>query len=171
MTRFKFILFTISICISAVCTSFAAMPDRISRPEDGSKAVFIYTYTNNKPWKSLTDYTAKDEQLFGKEIAQQICLIDHTYVIFSSNNEMRPKIVKPIIYNALHKLRQHYISLIKNEPGNTQPILEEYSSILTKGFVCYYEETRALEALLQKSKNAREIKNIFDQITIKVISE
>lgn len=133
-------------------------------PGDLVKPVYTFYYSDIRPWKDMKDYSAADERLFGKEIAQQICLIDHTYVIFNNNDT--PVILKPSIYSALNKLRLYYKSRVRSSPELNETLTAEYSQILIKGYVCYSEETGQIEELLSKSKTENAIKEVFDQIQL-----
>jgi hypothetical protein len=165
------LLYFLIMCISAAIGNGNKVNRNINWPDYGLNRAFIFTYSDNRPWKDLTDYSTADEQIFGKEIAQQLCLIDHTYVIFSKSNDSRPVIIKPTIYSSINKLKQHYKTILKKALMEKETAMAEFGNILIKGYVCYSEETSEVELLLTKTKSAEEIKNVFDQIIIKKLSE
>ncbi|MBN2814011.1 MAG: hypothetical protein JXQ80_08025 [Bacteroidales bacterium] len=136
-------------------------------PNENPKGKFVFVLTENTPWKDINDYTKSDMQLFGKELAQQICLIDHTYVLFSANNDSRPSIIKPVIYGAVNKMKQYYKEAIRKQKIDSDQVNDEFGKLLIKAYVCYYEETAEIESLLSEAKTPEAIKQVFDCIEIK----
>ncbi|MBN1145310.1 MAG: hypothetical protein JXA72_12845, partial [Bacteroidales bacterium] len=134
---------------------------------ENPKGKFVFILTENTPWKDISDYARTDMQLFGKEIAQQICLIDHTYVLFSASNDNRPTIIKPVIYSAINKMKQYYKDAVRKQKMDLNQVNEAFSILLIKAYVCYYEETVEIESLLSEAKTPEAIKQVFDCIEIK----
>ena len=131
-------------------------------------ANFEFNYPANEPWKKITDYSQKDANLFGKEIAQQLCMIDHRYIIFSqSENDYRPDIIKPTIYGSLLKLKNHYKTLLKKGLIEPEEAKTELGMFLIKGYVCYAEDTGTLEELLSEAETFEDIVKVMDRITLK----
>lgn len=135
------------------------------------KGKFVFILTENNPWKDISDYARTDMQLFGKEIAQQICLIDHTYVLFSASNDNRPTIIKPVIYGAINKMKQYYKDAVRKQKMDINQVNEAFSKMLIKAYVCYYEETAEIESLLSEAKTPEAIKQVFDCIEIKTTNQ
>lgn len=133
---------------------------------NGEVKVFTYTVLSKSPWKEITDYSASDVEIFGKELAQLISLIDHTYVIFPKKSEGQPVIVKPVIYRSLDKIIRYYKTAIRKSTIEREVAIDELDQILQKGYACYSQDTDQLEDLLSKSKNPEEIKNVFKQVTL-----
>lgn len=135
------------------------------------KGKFVFVLTESTPWKDISDYARTDMQLFGKEIAQQICLIDHTYVLFSASNDNRPTIIKPVIYGAINKMKQYYKDAVRKQKMDLNQVNEAFSKMLIKAYVCYYEETAEIESLLSEAKTPEAIKQVFDCIEIKTTNQ
>ena len=132
----------------------------------GELKVFTFTVLTKSPWKEITDYSASDVEIFGKEMAQLISLIDHTYIIYPNKSEGQPVIVKPVIYRSLDKIIRFYKTAIRKATIERELAIDELDQILQKGYACYSQETDQLEGLLSKSKTLEEIKNVFNQIIL-----
>ena len=149
-----------------VCGNIKADDGKKKRADtDSVYNEFNFSYNETKPWEKYDDYSRSDEKIFGKQIAQQLSMIDHQYIIYSKS-DYKPDIVKSAIYNSLEKLRQHYKTLIKKGLIDKSIVQSELGSYLMKGYVCYREDTETLETLLNKTSSINEIKEVLDRINL-----
>ena len=146
--------------------------DEESGSSDTTKTEFVFIYSEKEPWKEYGDYSRKDASIFGEVLAQQLCMIDHHYVVYpNSENSYYPNIIKPAIYSSMTKLKQHYKTLLKKDLIDTYTAQEELGLYLIKAYACYNENTEKLEDLLNNAGSVDEIKDILDQITLVTSSE
>lgn len=109
---------------------------------------------------ALTDYldhsfAKADKQIFGKEIACLLALLDEKYIrkeqIAIGDPALHTNILKPVIYNSVKNLVRYYKQKSQNNALST-PDCEQLNHVVKVALACLEEDTSDFEKALKKNR-------------------
>lgn len=144
---------------------------------DAAPATVVYTW---EFWSALQDYTASnyartDEQLFGKDVACLLTLLDEKFVrkeqVIAGDPAVHTCIAKPVVYNSVKNIAKYYRQ--KNREKNyTFQDSETFAHVVKVALACMDDDSAGFEEVLKKTKkDAQRQIGLFQQVKLKNIYE
>lgn len=156
-TLLLFFLFTGSIVQGNAQQLYASLEDKAEKPVSRNVAAISYSW---EFYSALQDYsghryTKSDEQLFGKDIACLLALMDEKFLrkeqITNGDPTLQTCIRKPWIYNSVKNIAKYYKQ--KRHNGLFIPAdAEIFTHVIKVALACTEADSSEFEKALKKSK-------------------
>lgn len=126
---------------------------------------FTFNYIDAKLDDSELSPTAVKPHYLGEGISKKIALVenDYTWMEEASATSLSPKTVveKFPIYSSIKKLNRHYKKAVKKGGISKDEAEMKFVRALDIALCIRFQDTRALEAELNKIKDINELENLF----------
>lgn len=177
----SFLLFTFMMCgilqLDAQELYAKLEGTNVKSAEKKAKTEYTLRWEFYSALKNYTDHTyAKaEEQLFGKDIACLLALLDEKFIqkdqVATGDPEIHTRVIKPIIYHSVKNITKHYKQKIRNQtfhPADSKMLAQ----VVKVALACVDDNSTPFEeALKQCKKDPKRQLDCFKQVQLKNIYE